>query len=44
MLGASPQASEASTNPATPAPNTRRAPNRSLSEPADSSSAANSNV
>ncbi len=42
--GARPQAAEASTNPATPAPNARRAPIRSASAPADSSSAANISV
>ena len=42
--GARPQATEASTNPTIPAANARRAPTRSLSDPADSSRAANMSV
>ena len=42
--GASPHATEAITNSAKPDPNARRAPMRSASAPADSSSAANMSV
>src|SRR6516164_3337676 len=44
MAGASPHAAEARTNTASPAPNARRAPNRSDTDPADSSRAANISV
>jgi DNA-binding MarR family transcriptional regulator len=43
-LGARPQAAEAATNTPSPAANARRAPTRSVSAPADSSSAANISV
>jgi hypothetical protein len=42
--GARPHAAEASTNTTSPAPNARRAPSRSDSDPADNSSAANISV
>ncbi len=41
MAGARPHAAEAAANTGSPAPNTRRAPNRSEADPADSSSAPN---
>ena len=43
-LGATPQAADATANKTSPAANARRAPIRSASAPADSSSAANISV